>query len=477
MRTPETLAGYLASGQVLRVGEAALLGMVEVRPDERDLDLVHVDGSAAGRAGVVGAWPLTLLVCHFPGSIDLGSLRRALNDTAVGLPGTVAAAPAGWALRLTLYLPEESLGLVPPLVAAVEEALAAQGIQPRLIRRVRRETPAEATSRRLGRPFDQVRGQERRPAQAPGESWPFGGHAGAGPDSPAEQESGSGAGWRDCRPFWRRLLYVFRGGPVPGPPPGRRLPLAQEALGRPGRVTRAVHAADRRGSLDLPATVALAALRTGVERLAVTPADLRWTRLTQPAPVDRCLLLDASASMSGERAQACAGMAGFLLRTGRGRMAVVTFRGRRGEVLAGFTRSRRKLQAALASLRLGGLTPLAAGLLLALRVVRAGPARRAQVILVTDGEPTRGVWSRNATADAVRAAALFRRAGTPLLCCGLAADERVLASLAKASGGRFYLLRDFSTPSLIALSRRLPGRIYPGPAEGKSQPEGVGKWP
>jgi magnesium chelatase subunit D len=148
-------------------------------------------------------------------------------------------------------------------------------------------------------------------------------------------------------------------------------------------------------------------------------------------------------------------------------------------VLSGFTRSRRRLRNVLSGVRRGGLTPLAAGLLLGLEVAREGRERRdrrdrrVQVILLTDAEPTSGFWSCDSLGDALRAAAQYRQARVPLVCCGVAANERVLAGLARASGGRFHLLADFSAESVGALSRQLRGRICPGPAE--ARPETAGR--
>lgn len=275
---------------------------------------------------------------------------------------------------------------------------------------------------------------------------------------------------------WRRLLqsglWRFR--------LGRLLPVGRD--GRRGRASparsfgirpasRSTQRGERKASPDLPATVreaCLSDLATGraVGRpFIIRPENLRWTAPPEPVRVDRCLLLDASASMAGERAAACARMADFLLHNGGGRMAVVAFQGQQGRVLSGFTRSRRQLSRALAGLRRGGLTPLASGLSLGLTLVRESRASPVQVILLTDGEPTKALWTSDSVADALRAAALYRRRRVPLVCCGLSGNERVLAGLARESGGSFHVLRDFSAPFLLAVSRRLLGRISAGAAE------------
>jgi magnesium chelatase subunit D len=148
-------------------------------------------------------------------------------------------------------------------------------------------------------------------------------------------------------------------------------------------------------------------------------------------------------------------MADFLLRNSRGRVAVVAFSGGRAQVAVGFTRSRRALRAALAKLRPSGLTPLAAGLMLSLDLVQKESGRRGEVILLTDGLPTRALWSHSSEKDSYVAGEALRQAGVRLVCCGLRANEGFLTELAGRGDGRLFVLRDFSSGSLLALSRGL----------------------
>ncbi|HHW15527.1 MAG TPA: VWA domain-containing protein [Firmicutes bacterium] len=298
----------------------------------------------------------------------------------------------------------------------------------------------------------------------------FGGSGtGSGVTAAAAAAEGMGkpvpdTGWRHLLQSGLRWFRLSRF--IPGGRTGHRdrARPAQSPGIRPAR--RAAQRTEQKVSPDLPATVreaSLSAPATG--RFIIRPEHLRWSAPPAPLRIDRCLLLDASASMAGERAEACARMAEFLLRNGGGRMAVVAFQGQQGRVLAGFTRSRSRLRQALAGLRRSGLTPLASGLALGLKLVREGRASPVQVILLTDGEPTKALWTSDSVADAFRAAALYRKWRVPLICCGLSGNERVLAGLARESGGSFYVLRDFSAPSLLAVSRRLLGRISAGAAE------------
>lgn len=466
------LAEYLAEGRVVRIGEASLLGQARLTPDTGRLDLVWVDGSA--REG-----PLHLLVAHYPGEVDGAALREAvgalLPELEVTVPrknllpesASIEPVARGWVLDCRLGLPTARLDLAVQLVAAVEEALAGQGLRLRRIdrtERLRARDETEPEGRRSTRErFLRWRLPWERPRPANGSEGLAGADEVALFVSPCRSELPGDS-------TWRRLLRLRNRGKVQGANPvsGRGAASADGsgARSRPGRRKDAAA-----GLLELPATVGRAALRLARTQvtgggpgrgLAFAKDDLVWQELHRRLPADCCLLLDASASMGGRRGETVSAMADYLLRNSRGRVALVTFRGTEGRVLAGFTRSRRTLREALQGLRRGGLTPLAAGLYTGYRLVRERQPRRVQVVLVTDGEPTKGLWSFDSVADALRVAGLYRESRIPLACCGIAANEVLLGRIAEAGGGQFHLLRDFSAPALLTVTRRLLGRIPGG---------------
>jgi magnesium chelatase subunit D len=95
----------------------------------------------------------------------------------------------------------------------------------------------------------------------------------------------------------------------------------------------------------------------------------------------------------------------------RDKVGLVTFRGRGAELALPPTSSVEAAVARLDALPTGGRTPLAAGLLKAADVLRIerlrDPARRALLIVVTDGRATQGVGAKADPVDDARAAARF----------------------------------------------------------------------
>ncbi|MGE5507772.1 MAG: VWA domain-containing protein [Chitinophagales bacterium] len=485
----------IASGRLVRLGEAALVGHATVVADPRHLDVVFAGPPLQSPC------PLGLWLFHYPG---VPPLEGALAAVRAGLAAHAAAAgrtrlPQPDVLRWYPTLPERELpdlsivvgrlpegyGLhcraslfralwpaLPYIVEALEEYLCSAGFPPRLIREIRPlagealeeaawTLPTLVARRPRGQHGQgQANATTRRPAPEQG---PAGtpraarvarGRGGSGSAAPEGEPAPAKAGDR----WWKRLLAaVGAGARQDAPPAVRRGRMA--SLTRPRqRVVRPARAGRRTlGQLDLPRTVVEAAsrgARTGEGRFRLAEEDLRFAIQPERDDPDRCLLLDTSASMAGSRARALQQMADFLLRNSRGRVAVVAFSGGTAQVVSGFTRSRRALREAMARLRPSGLTPLAAGLMLSLDLVRSS-GRHGEVILLTDGEPTRALWSHSSEQDSYRAGEALRRAGVRLVCCGLRANEGFLAELAERGGGRLFVLRDFSSGSLLALSRGL----------------------
>lgn len=474
------LEAHLSAGRVVRIGEASVLGRALICPDERRMDLVTVFGSTPATQS------LALWVCHYPREVNLGTLADVFDAglqsyAAAGAPGVpphfhvfslspvlpdfaIAVSPARhcFALHLDLSIPPEHLALVYFLVSALETFLWQCGVPPRQVRRIRRH-PGSAIPRGGGhlplpaflsvllRPGRQSDQPSSAVAQTRGAA-----HS-TGPPT-ADEECPRGVRREETR--WRLLLH-----PVAAPPP---LPATDgrsrrtHAVSPARKVVRSSRASPCTGELDLPATVARSVISGNagahkVARLRVTRDDLCFRTVPERVEVDRCLLLDASASMAGARTKAGFAMADFLLRNSRGRLALVAFRGDEAQVLSRFTRSRRQLRRAMRLLRPNGLTPLASGLMLTLQLVTHAHARRPQVILVTDGEPTRSLWTRSALADALTAARLLRESGIRLVCCGLAGNEPQLAELSRSGGGRLFVLRDFSEDSLLCVTRHVLG--------------------
>jgi len=172
---------------------------------------------------------------------------------------------------------------------------------------------------------------------------------------------------------------------------------------RPGR-------ADQRAAPQ-PAAPGRAAPRRTWPRLRIRPADLRQTVRVGREGNLVLFVVDASGSMAaGQRIRAVKGAVLSLLLDAyqrRDKVGLVTFRGAAADLALPPTSSVQAGAVRLAAVATGGRTPLAAGLLLAARVLRAerlrDPDRRPLLVVVTDGRATSGTGAD--LARAVRALA------------------------------------------------------------------------
>ncbi|GGY01253.1 putative cobaltochelatase [Streptomyces anandii] len=306
---------------------------------------------------------------------------------------------------------------------------------------------------------------------APEDGGPQGADGGAGPeedDGAGEpQPSGAGAGEqsavRASEPFRTKALSV----------PG----IGQGAAGRRSRARtehgRTTGARRPRGTLTklhLAATVQAAAPhqrargRSG-PGLVVRRDDLR--EATREGREGNLVLfvVDASGSMAArQRMSAVKGAVLSLLLDAyqrRDKVGLVTFRGAAAEVALPPTSSVDAAAARLESLPTGGRTPLAAGLLRAHEVLRVerlrDPARRALVVVVTDGRATGGP---EPVALAGRAARLFAAEGVAsvVVDCESGPVRLGLAGrLAGELGGTAVTLDELRADSIAGLVKDVQG--------------------
>ncbi|WNM34289.1 putative cobaltochelatase [Streptomyces sp. Li-HN-5-11] len=302
------------------------------------------------------------------------------------------------------------------------------------------------------------------------DSGPQGGDTSARPEA-AEggepQSSGAGAGEqapaRAAEPFRTKVLSV----------PG----LGEGAAGRRsrartehGRTTGAVRPRGTLTKLHLAATVRAAAPhqrargRSG-PGLVVRRDDLR--QATREGREGNLVLfvVDASGSMAArQRMSAVKGAVLSLLLDAyqrRDKVGLVTFRGASAEVALPPTSSVDAAAARLESLPTGGRTPLAAGLLKAHDVLRVerlrDPARRALLVVVTDGRAT---GSTEPVALAGRAARLFAAEGVAsvVVDCESGPVRLGLAGqLAGELGGTAVTLDELRADSIAGLVRNVQG--------------------
>ncbi|MFG3025783.1 putative cobaltochelatase [Streptomyces sp. NPDC048254] len=255
---------------------------------------------------------------------------------------------------------------------------------------------------------------------APDDGDPQGGDTGARPEAGEDGEpqasggSGEQAPTRAAEPFRTKMLTVPGIGTGAA---GRR----SRARTEHGRTTGARRPRGALTKLHLAATVQAAAPyqrargRSG-PGLVVRRDDLRQATREGREGNLVLFLVDASGSMAArQRMSAVKGAVLSLLLDAyqrRDKVGLVTFRGAAADVALPPTSSVDAAAARLEALPTGGRTPLAAGLLKAHDVLRVerlrDPARRALVVVVTDGRATGGP---EPVALAGRAARLFAADG------------------------------------------------------------------
>lgn len=298
-------------------------------------------------------------------------------------------------------------------------------------------------------------------SQPPEPPEPDGDGPGNGGATPPTEENGPGGGTRSAAApsaaFKPRLLEVPG---VGAGAPGRRS-RSQSSRGRAVRPTT-----ERGNGIHLIGTLFAAAQhqrargRTG-GRLLLEPMDLRGAHREGREGNLIVFVVDASGSMAAkDRLAAVTGAVVSLLRDAyqrRDKVAVITIRGHEATLVLPPTSSVDIAVRRLATLRTGGKTPLAQGLLKAREVVLRehvrDPQRRSLVVLLTDGRATGG-------ADPVHrarvAAGLLAREGAAsvvvdcergIVRLGLAVD------LARELGGTYLRLGELSADAVAGVVR------------------------
>ena len=248
----------------------------------------------------------------------------------------------------------------------------------------------------LDEALNQARESSADPDPEPEPDPPGGGMTGESSDSAAPQRNSSSTGSRTSAPpaatFRTRALVV------PGigdGAPGRR----SRARNRTGTAVSATEDPEAGHGVHVFGTLLAAAgrqMRPG--RVSVGPADVRRAIREGREGNLVIFVVDASGSMAArDRMEAVGGATMSLLRDAyqrRDKVAVITFRGQRADVILPPTTSVHIASRRLSRFDTGGKTPLAQGLLAARDVVvrekARDRARRSLVVVLTDGRATGG---------------------------------------------------------------------------------------
>lgn len=210
------------------------------------------------------------------------------------------------------------------------------------------------------------------------------------------------------------------------------------------------------GNLAVPQTVIQAKKNSflrGDTQFTLKKEDLHFYDKKSYVPVDICLLIDSSGSMAGEKRQAACFLAEHLLLTGKEKVAVVTFQEQSSRVVVPFTRNQKLLSKSLATIFPAGLTPLASGLVAAIDLINSTRLRNPLLVLITDGIPNIPLWTLDAKADALTAAAKLEGTKTRFICIGVESNRIYLEKLCNRAGGVLYLVDDLNKDNLINIVR------------------------
>ncbi|MEW6082311.1 MAG: VWA domain-containing protein [Bacillota bacterium] len=226
--------------------------------------------------------------------------------------------------------------------------------------------------------------------------------------------------------------------------------------GRRGPGPRAAKAVDGEWAEELAVaeTVISSAGRCAERSIIILPEDLWVVHYKSRRYSDICLLLDASASMAGRRIRTGKYLARHLLLKSKGRMAVITFQESRVDIRVPLTRSFDEAERGLGAIVPQGLTPMAQGILAAVKYMKEARARNPLILMITDGIPTVALRTANPVADALASAEEIPEARVDFACVGLEPNRGFLDELARRAEGALYVLEELEKEDLARILQK-----------------------
>jgi len=164
---------------------------------------------------------------------------------------------------------------------------------------------------------------------------------------------------------------------------------------------------------------------------------------------DICLIIDASASMSGYRLKNAKYLAKHLLLKTNRRLSVLAFQEKDVKVFVPFTKDFSLLDQGLNEIVSTGLTPLALALHRSLSYMKTKRLNNPLIILITDGIPTVPLWSSDPVKDAIESAKEVAKKNINFYCIGLQPNKDCLVKITKAAKGNLFVVEDLNRDSLL----------------------------
>lgn len=212
-----------------------------------------------------------------------------------------------------------------------------------------------------------------------------------------------------------------------------------------------VKAGTRRNELAISQTISAVARRMIAKQeklFQITHADLQYFIRQKKRKIEFCLLIDASASMQGQRIEVAKILARYLVFSTTDRISVIVFQENRAWVQVPFTRDVRQMEQGLADISAYGETPLALGLTACLQYIEKTKADNPLIIVITDGVPTSALTNSDPIYDALQVAKRIKNEQYGFTCIGLHPYLDYLKQLSEVAGGSIYIVDELGRYAL-----------------------------
>ncbi|MCF6096641.1 VWA domain-containing protein [Thermovorax subterraneus] len=203
--------------------------------------------------------------------------------------------------------------------------------------------------------------------------------------------------------------------------------------------------------IEITETIKRALIRCYTERkrLSISTEDIVIVKRSFEKGQDICLLIDASASMAGERLRSAKYLAKHIVLNSYRRVSVLTFQEKEVKICVPFTKNFSQVDYGVSSIASSGLTPLALALERALSYMCSKNLKNPLIMLVTDGIPTVPVWSTDPVKDAIIAAQNIRKKKIDFCCIGLQPNKDCLTKIVEAAHGKLYIVDELNRDVLV----------------------------
>ncbi|NLZ51931.1 MAG: VWA domain-containing protein [Thermoanaerobacteraceae bacterium] len=210
------------------------------------------------------------------------------------------------------------------------------------------------------------------------------------------------------------------------------------------------------GEVNVPETIRRSMIRSFLEnsRFSVKQQDFICINRLPKLHQDICLIIDASASMTGFRLRNAKYLAKHLVLRPHTRVSILAFQEKEVNTFVPFTRNYEKLENGLNRISATGLTPLALALEKGIEYMSKKNLKNPLIILITDGIPTVPLWTSDPINDAVSAAGKILNKKIDFCCIGLQPNKDCLIKITNAAKGKLYVLDELNREVLVEVARK-----------------------